>query len=258
VVLQFTIAPEGEVRGGVRTSLMKPSLALCFVIATASVAHAEKSESPPRQILVTGDAEIKVVPDQVILSVAVETLDKDLLVAKQQNDDRVKRVLAVMQQFKVDPKHIQTDQITIEPRTRSYNQKEEFLGFAVHKSVVICLKDMSRFEAVLMALLKAGTNRVDGVQFQTTELRKQRDQARLQAIRAAHEKAVALAGELGQKLGRPRSIIENSAPNISRGAYQTSNAALAAAGDSGATDSGFAPGQISVNASVTVTFDLAD
>ncbi len=232
---------------------MKPALLLCLVAATA---HAETT---PREITVSGDAEIKVVPDQVILTIAVETLDKDLLSAKQQNDERVKKVLAVTQQFKIDPKHVQTDQVTIELRTRNYNGKDEFLGFAVRKSVVICLKDMSRFEAVLMALLKAGTNRVDGVQFQTTELRKHRDAARLQAIRAAREKAVALAGELGQKLGRPRSIVENGVNPYARatGNY-LQNASVAASGESGASDSGFAPGQISVSASVTVRFDLAD
>ena len=67
-----------------------------------------------------------------------------------------------------------------------------------------------------------------------------------------------MAGELGQKLGRPRSIVENSAANYGRSAYQTSNVALATPGDPGGGDSGFAPGQISVSASVTVRFDLAD
>jgi uncharacterized protein YggE len=234
------------------------SLVICVVAALATTARADKADVMPREILVTGEAEVKVVPDQVILTIAIDTLDKDLLLAKQQNDDRVKRVLAVTQQFKIDPKHVQTDQVTIEPRTRTYNQKEEFLGYAVHKSVVICVKDMTRFEPVLLAFLKGGANRVDGVQFQTSELRKHRDAARLQAIRAAREKATAMAGELGQKLGRPRSITENAGGSYGRSAYLNTNAVSNAGGDSGVTDSGFAPGQISVTASVTVRFDLAD
>jgi len=232
-------------------------VALVMLVAWLSGAQAEKPEVAPREVLVTGDAEIKVVPDQVILTIAVETLDHDLLTAKQQNDDRVKKVLAVTAQFKIEPKHVQTDQVTIEPRTRTTNQKEEFLGYAVRKSVVICLKDMARFETVLMALLKAGTNRVDGVQFQTSELRKYRDKARLMAIRAAHDKAAALAGELGQKVGRPRSITENGASMVRRGYGNIQNES-ASVGDGGGGDSGFAPGQISVSASVTVKFDLAD
>src|SRR5262249_38767119 len=148
------------------------------------------------------EADIKVVPDEVILTIAVENMDKDLLTAKQANDDRVKKVLGVTQQFKIDPKNVQTDQITVEPRYRStQNGDNIFLGYNVRKSVVICVKDMKSFETILLALIKAGTNRVDGVQFQTTELRKLRDKARLQAVAAAREKAAAMAGELGQKLG---------------------------------------------------------
>jgi uncharacterized protein YggE len=218
-----------------------------------------RQEIAPREIVVSGEAEIKVVPDQVILTIAVVTQDKDLLAAKTQNDERVRRVLAVPHDFKIDPKHVQTDQVTIEPRYRSYNDKQEFLGFEVRKSVVICLKDLTRFEPVLMALIKAGTNRVDGVQFQTSELRKYRDEARQKAVRAAREKAQAMAGELGQKLGRPRSIVESGAGLSSAGrssAYQ--NFSGSAGGDSPGAESGFAPGQISVTASVTVRFDLAD
>ena len=237
---------------------MKMTLVVSLMMG--GLAYADKVEVAPREISVTGEAEIKVVPDQVILTIAVETLDKDLLTAKQQNDERVKKVLAVTAQFKIEPKHVQTDQVTIEPRTRTYDQKEEFLGFAVRKSVVVCLKDMAHFEAVLMAFLKAGTNRVDGVQFQTTELRKHRDKARLLAIRAARDKATALASELGQKLGRPRSIVENGTGGIRRGGYQQNmmNDSASMPGDASGAETGFAPGQISVSASVSVRFDLAD
>lgn len=237
------------------------SFLLAAALLVTSVAHAQpKPEPSPREIVVSGDAEVKAVPDQVILTVAVETLDKDLLTAKQQNDERVKKIMGVTQQFKIEPKHVQTDQITVEPRYKDYkNDPANFTGYAVRKSVVVCIKDMTRFEAVLLALLKAGTNRVDGVQFQSTELRKHRDAARLLAVRAAREKAVAMAAELGQKVGRPRSIVEHGAGinTAGRTAYQNMTTAAPASSESSG-ESGFAPGQISITASVTVHFDLAD
>jgi uncharacterized protein YggE len=236
------------------------AVALAMVSAVSLSRAESRNEVPPRLISVSGDAEIKVVPDQVILSVAVDTSDKDLLVATQQNHDRVKRVLAVTEQFKIEPKHVQTDQVTIEPKYSDYQHSDtaHFIGYDVRKSVVICLKDLSRFEALLMALLKAGTNRVDGVQFQTTELRKHRDAARLMAVKAAREKAAAMAGELGQKLGRPRTITEGAGgvQTTGRSAYQNMSS-NAGAPDSSAA-SGFSPGQISVTASVSISFELAD
>lgn len=232
---------------------------LAFTAALLVPALASADILPRRGISVTGDAEMKVAPDQVILTLAVETLDKDLLLAKKQNDDRVKKVLAVTSQFKIESKHVQTEQISIDPRYSDYSSKRTFEGYAVRKTIVICLKDLARFEDVLTELLKAGTNSVPGIEFQSTELRKHRDQARLMATKAAREKAVAIAGELGAKVGKPHSISENSV-NVygSRGGYNM-NAQNAVSEGSGAADTsstGFAPGQISIRASVTVDFDL--
>jgi Protein of unknown function (DUF541) len=49
---------------------------------------------------------------------------------------------------------------------------------------------------------------VYGIEFRTCGLRKHRDAARGLAIQAAREKAIALAGELGQEVGRPIDIRE--------------------------------------------------
>ena len=231
-----------------------------WMISLLIPALASADVLPRRGITVNGEAEVKVAPDQVILTIAVETLDKDLLLAKKQNDDRVKKVLAVTSQFKIESKHVQTEQISIDPRYRSYSDKTTFEGYAVKKTIVICLKDLARFEDVLTELLKAGTNSVPGIEFQSTELRKHRDQARLMAAKAAKEKATAIAGELGAKVGRAHTIHESSFNSYgSRGGYNmmAQNASSESGGgdpDTGST--GFAPGQISIRAGVTVDFDL--
>ena len=128
---------------------------------------------------------------------------------------------------------------------------------------MICLKDLTRFEDVLTEMLKAGTNSVPGIEFQSTELRKHRDQARLMATKAAREKAVAIAGELGAKVGKPFNIRENANSSYGwalRNAYQ--NVSQNVSGESGgggeadAASTGFAAGQISIRASVTIDFDI--
>ena len=49
----------------------------------------------PRMITVTGNAEVKVVPDEVILTFGVETSALDLSAAKTENDERTAKILAV-------------------------------------------------------------------------------------------------------------------------------------------------------------------
>src|SRR5438105_15796579 len=87
--------------------------------------------------------------------------------------------------------------------------ERKFLGYYMTKNITITLRDISKFEKLITEALKLGTNYINGIHFQTTELRKFRDQARLDAIRAAKEKAIALAAELGQKIGKPITITEN-------------------------------------------------
>jgi uncharacterized protein YggE len=74
---------------------------------------------------------------------------------------------------------------------------------SVTRRIAVILHDLSKFESLLSGVLQAGVNYVHNIEFRNTELRKHRARARSMAILAAREKAVALAKDLGQKVGRP-------------------------------------------------------
>ena len=76
--------------------------------------------APKPQINVTGEAEVLVVPDEVVLSFGVETYDRNLTVAKQANDEIVKKAMAITKDMKIEPKHVQTDFVQVEPTYNSY------------------------------------------------------------------------------------------------------------------------------------------
>jgi uncharacterized protein YggE len=220
-----------------------------------------------RLITVTGDAEVRVVPDEVVLTLGVETLDPELDAAKRQNDDIVKAAIDLAKQHGVKPEQIKTEYLNVEPRYRDSYDKREFLGYFVRRTLVLTVQDLSRFEGLLAAELKAGVNYVHGVDFRTTELRKHKDAARALAIKAAKEKAAALATELGLRLGEPRTIREEQSGSWSWygswwGAGWSAGMAQnvsqnAAGGTAGASMEGAtAPGQITVRAQVSVSFDL--
>jgi uncharacterized protein YggE len=215
-------------------------------------------------IAVTGDAEVRVVPDEVVLSVGVETADKSLSVAKQFNDERIKRALAVTKKFAIPAQHVQTDYISVEPRHRQGEIFNELLGYVVRKSIVIRFKDIPRFEALLTALLESGVNHVHGVEFKTTELRKHRDQARAMAVQAAREKAQAMAAIAGRKADKVVSISESGGwwsgySNWWGGRWNqggAQNAYQNAGGNSPEAEGAIAPGQITVRCTVSASFLL--
>jgi uncharacterized protein YggE len=242
------------------------AVALVLVFAFASWTRAEPTaQQEARSISVTGEAEIRVVPDEVILTVGVETHDRDMALAKSQNDARVARVLATASAYGIDPKRVQTDHVSIEPRYHDGYEKRDFIGYFVRKNVVITLRDVTKFEDLLADLLDNGVNYVHGIQFRSTELRKHRDRARDLEIKAAKEKAVALADGLGEKVGDPLTIHEDHNGWTSWygawwgarwGGGMTQNVIQNAGNDGFAAQGSIAPGQIAISARVSVRFEL--
>ena len=161
----------------------------------------------PRAVTVTGDADVKVEPDLVEVTVGVESIDTTVAAVKAKNETAVAQMLAAVTKAGVAGKDAQTEYVYLEPQYRNW-EKRELIGYIARRTVRLTLRDVHKFEPVLSAVLESGGNVVMGVQFRTSELRKYRDQARALAIQAAREKADALAKELGQELDRPHRITE--------------------------------------------------
>jgi uncharacterized protein YggE len=170
-------------------------LASCMVFAPAI--FAQDGCAHPRIISVTGTAEIAVTPDEVTVTLGVDSRDKDLALAKRNNDERVKKLLALAHSAGVDAKNIQTSALTIEPQY-SDEKIPKFLAYEMSQVVTITLTDRSKYEDLMTSALNTGVNRVLGIRFFVAEPRKYREEARLKAVRAAREKAIAMAAELGQ------------------------------------------------------------
>jgi uncharacterized protein YggE len=137
--------------------------------------------------------------------------------------------------------------------------------------VAITLRDVQKTSVVIAAALEAGANQVINVEFYTSDLRKYRDQARDLAMKAAQEKAQALATSAGAEAGCVLNITENSwsyyngwwygrsqnlwTQNTVQNAAPGDGAGKSGAGNS-ATDEPISLGQISVKAEVSATFAL--
>jgi len=245
--------------------IMNTRVLLAIGLLALSLAPAQAQP----QINVTGTAEVKVAPDEVDLSVGVESRDPNLNVAK-----RVSAALAFLKHSGIKDQDIQTDYITIDPvydPNASIYPSYSRLGsswpvtaggasakpvfYLVRKSIGIKLTDVKSFDTILTGLITNGVNVVQGVDFRTTELRKYKDQARSMAIKAAKEKAEAMAAELGVKVGKPQNITVNDWGGWYGGnANALQNVSQNAGGGAGENGPTFAVGEISVSANVTVSF----
>jgi len=194
-----------------RFPLLVGIVALAVLIAAPGFA-----ENVTRKVSVRGNAEVKIVPDQVILTLGVETFDSTMGNAKADNDRRTTAILAVATSTDgVDNNNVKTDYLQINPKHRSeHNRSTEIVGYFVRKTITITLDDIDQFEPLLASVLEAGATHVHGIAFKTTELRKHRDKARAMAIKAAREKAEALCGELDEHIGNVITAMRAVAPQL--------------------------------------------
>ena len=248
---------------------------LCLFVLPVPTVFAQDDQPPQRKITVSGEAQINVVPDEVVITLGVETSDKSMSTAKRQNDSHVASLSAVARGFGIAPEQIRTNYLSVGSRYYANNP------ITVRRTIAISLKDISKFDDLLNVILDLQGINLLGIQFRTSELPKYKDQARSLAIKAARHKAEAMAGDLGQKLGKPITITEDRVSwssyydyygywwgyggygsqygSAGGGPNAVQNAPAPASGNApSGSDDTLAPGQINVNARVTVTFELAD
>jgi uncharacterized protein YggE len=239
---------------------MKKLILVFSILLILSPAVLAQNTIQPPLITVTGQAEVRVPPDEVVFTLGVESVDKDILVAQKRTDDSVREVLAIARKNNVKPEDVQTSFISVQPKYNTddldYDQrrtvKREFVGYQVSKTIAVILRDISRFDSLLSDVLRAGVTRLSNLQFRDSKIREHRDQARAMAIKAAQQKAQLLASQVGQSIGPAYSITESSVTPYSNVAQNVAGAGRSDQESEGA----IAPGSISVTAQVTVSFKL--
>lgn len=251
---------------------MKTKLITTFLIVTAMCSiRAQQTQlfDDRPKITVNGEAVVKVQPDQIIISFGIETWDKNIIVAKQENNEIMKKAVAVIKESGIPDKDIQTDHLSIEPRYDSNYEKKNFIGYFVRNTFVVTVAEPDKIENLVTGVLQSGVNYIHSINFQTTEFKKYREQARELALNAAKEKAEKMAGTLGQLIGNPIQISEgyggsnwwyysswNGWGSGSRSNYMSQNVMQNIGSGTGEISETIALGKISIKASVNVIFEL--
>jgi uncharacterized protein YggE len=235
--------------------LLKIALVVC---ALAGLTAAE-DHAPSRFVRVSGTAEVKVVPDRAVIAIGVEKQDPSASAAKHKEDMAARQILAALAANGIDDKDVQTTYLSLRPET-SYVKKVRVSYFVAQQTMTITVRDLAKLDSLLEALIKAGGNRIDSIGYETSDLRKYRDQARELAVKAAHEKAEALAKALGQSIGKALSIEEapEAGDRSPYGLYNTmvQNEMVDTRASNREMGPSIATGQKEILASVTVSFEL--
>ena len=237
---------------------MKLCMVAVMIAGMSAGAVGGEAESPPRTISVSGTAVTRTVPDTIVWHITVSDYDKDLLRAKESSDVKLKAILELRDELGIKPDDLETGHVRIQ---REYDRDErgrrgDFKHFAVTRSVTIRQRELKRFDEFFSGLVSSAQMEVS-LSFESSRLYELRAETRLKALRLAREKAEAMAGELGAKLGRILTIDEHRPTG--RLLDLMSNAMFVDRGSRPEVDASsgtFAPGAIEVQVTVYTTFGI--
>jgi hypothetical protein len=222
-----------------------------------------------RTVNVSGKAVVNVKPDRAQIKLGVQSNGRSAKEAQAKNAATIAKVVKALKALGVESKDIATDWYIIEPLYEDYDSLY-IKGYRIYNIIEVTMRDVDKTNDAIVAAFQAGANQVVNVDFYTSELRKYRDQAREMAMRAAKEKAEALAQTAGADTGCVITINENTwsyfngwgrwwygGNNQSQWTQNVSQNAAPAEGEASSPDDGpVSAGMISIHAEVTATFGL--
>ena len=229
-------------------------MAVMFILMAASL----RAEDTQRQISVTGTVETKTAPDQIIWSVTLTDTDKDMRAAMNKNDEKIRAIVALRNQLKVDDEDMDTGTVSIQ---REYERgpqgaRGDFKHYLVRRNVTIRQRDLKRFDEFL-DLLIASSEMEMSFRFESSKMEDIRAETRLKAVKVAKDKAQAMAEVVGSRLGKALNISENSPDGrFMESNMRLNNSFIQGMPSTDLSTEKFIPGAISVKMTVYATFEL--
>lgn len=230
---------------------MKKIALLVFVfVTTLAFAQATQQNQQP-QINVSGEGKIMVTPDRADITIGVENTGADAADVKKKNDAAIDAVIKYLKSIKLPSEDYQTQRVNL---NRNYDYNKKKYSYVASQTIVIHLKDISKYDAMMMGLVDAGVNNIEGVQFKTSKQAQYESEARIKAVEQAKQKANDYAGALGQKIGKPITVTDNTQsyyPPVMMRAMKFEDASAA-----DMPKETLAIGEITITANVNISFEL--
>lgn len=222
---------------------------LIIIFSSFIASQAQELRALP-QISVSGEGKIIAVPDQVFISIAVETKGTNATDVKKQNDATIEKVLQFITKFKVPKSDVQTKSISLNPQ---YDYEKKKRNYNATQTIEILLKNIMQYDSLMEGLVDAGINRINGVEFKTSKLIEYQSEARKLAMKEAKSKADDYVSVIGQKVGKALSITDNTQNYYPQPMYALKSMAM---NQAEAPRETLAIGEIIISASVNVSFLL--
>ena len=223
-------------------------IALLVLVFIGTTATAQVQQNTPPQINVSGEGKISVTPDLADITIGVTNTGADAGDVKKANDAAIDGIIKYLKAQKLAPGDYQTQRVNLN-KTYDYAKKKN--SYIASQTIIIHLKDLSKYDTLMMGLTDAGVNTIDGVIFKTSKQAQYESEARVKAVADAQKKAADYSQALGQKAGKALQVTDNTQtyyPVVMRNAMFKTEA--------DAPKETLAIGEIVITANVNISFQL--
>ncbi|QGN53608.1 SIMPL domain-containing protein [Novosphingobium sp. Gsoil 351] len=258
-----------------------PALLSVLLCAAALPSGALAQPPPPLTIapgntLLTVSAEGRSLrqPDLAVFNSGVTTQGKTAGEALGENSRAMTRVIAALKAAGIAERDIQTSNLSVNPIYSDPNrdammaarvngtqyippppeqQLQKIVGYTVSNNVSVRQRRLGDYGKVIDTLVAAGANQVNGPSFQMDDADPATDEARIAAMKKARERAELYARAAGLRVVRVLSISES-------GGYYGPPQVMFARGEAAMAPpppAPIQPGELQLNANVTVMYELA-
>ena len=221
-------------------------------IATAIIVSATTQAQNTIQeavIVVSGEGNVKIKPDEAVLTIGSEIKGKDAASVKIENDKVISKMIAFLKKNKIENKDFQSQNISLN-RQYDYETKTEY--FQATQILTVQLKDLSKYETIMFGLIEAGANTIQGVEFKSSKTASYETVARTKAVENAKNKATDYGKALNQPVGQAVYLSEFS--QVVNPRIYTMEAKMMSADTSNGQTA--APGEITITSNITVHYQL--
>jgi len=236
-----------------KTLLFLPIVA---TLVTSAFAQQARESSPP-VLIVSGNAQAEATPDEATVRLGIVRQETTAQAAQDQANRVAQAILSEIAKLGIPATQIRTSRLTLTPiyapgpRSDS-REAPRIASYSASNQVSIEVTNLTQIGPIIDAGLRAGSNQVDGILFRLKDDLPLREQALKKAVAEARRKAETMAEALNVRILGIQEVSETGSSVIPRG---EGGFVTMAARETAPTP--VSPGQVEVNASVTVKYLIA-
>ncbi len=210
-----------------------------------------------RMISVQGQGKVSAAPDIATLTVSVISEGKVVKTVKQENTEKMNRIIAGLKKLGLADKDIATASYDLYP-DYSYepNLPPRIRGFRLTQTLALKVRDLDKVDQVIDTATELGANNVGGLAFTLDNKDAVNDEAREKAFADAREKAQRMAKAAGVTLGKVVGFSESGGYYPPVPVYYEKAVMMSADAGRGGASPDIQPGSQDYQVSVDITYEI--